>query len=430
MVYEDFDSLTFSDEAGDFRREAHEFARDHLRPAGRTIDRMDPSDYASLGESGSIYWEVLEEFRRRDFHRRILPEEFGGGGLSGEHFYALLEELGWGSAGLAMALSVDMLPALLAFMSFDETLFESYAYPFLNGEIERHQGCWGVTEPAHGSEHVMSETLLRRGPQEDHLDFEDPEVTAVADGDGYVLSGEKSSWISAAPMASHMALHVNMEPSEGDPGGLCLVELDRDGVEQGDPIDKLGQRDCPQGSVRFDDVRIPERNMILEAGELHPDTGFIPLSQILCLTSAGMSAVSTGLARAAFEEAVEYTHGRKQGGKRVQEHQSVRRMLYDMYETVETCRSYSREVTANVWERNVREFEFDASVHHALSAQVYCKRKAFDVANQALQLHGARGILKETPVEKMFRDARVKMIEDGTTEVLGLESIDKALREL
>ncbi|MDY7081950.1 MAG: acyl-CoA dehydrogenase, partial [Halobacteria archaeon] len=200
--------------------------------------------------------------------------------------------------------------------------------------------------------------------------------------------------------------------------------LDADGVTRGKPIDKLGQRDGPQGELVFDDVWIPDRNMVMTPEMLHPDTGLVPITQILCITSAAMASVSTGLARAAFEEALAYAREREQGGKRICEHQSVKAKLYDMFEKVETCRTYSRRVAEHIHSSNMEEMNFEASHRHALSAQVYCKRTAFEVAHEAVQIHGANGITKDYLVEKLFRDARVKLIEDGTTEVLGLESAD------
>lgn len=341
--------------------------------------------------------------------------------MTGREFHVLLEELAWGSPGLAIAFGVDIVPALFAVMSFDEELQTEFLEPYLADDEAAFQGCWGVTEPEHGSELVMGETLLKEGAGPD-ADISPPQTTLERDGDGWVVNGVKSSWVSAAPMATHCALHVDMDPKGGDPGRLVLVDLDADGVTRGPPIEKLGQRDCPQGELVFDDVRVPDSHVVMGEGMLHPDTGTVPFTQVLSFTSAGMAAVSTGLARAAFEEALAYARERTQGGAPIAEHQSVKAMLYDMFEAVETCRAYSRSVVEHVWDRNFVRFQFDASSHHALAAQVYCKRTAFEVAHTALQVHGANGITKDYLVEKLFRDARVKLIEDGTTEVLGLEA--------
>jgi alkylation response protein AidB-like acyl-CoA dehydrogenase len=405
------------------REEVHKVAAEVVRPAALEIDRMDSDEYSALAERGSPYWTVMEQLKDLGYHRAVFPEEFGGDGISGPEFHVLMEELAWGSPGFAMALGVDLMPALFSVLTFDKDLEESFVRPYLEDSAAQFQGCWGVTEYGHGSEHVQAETLLTDGVQDGDPDaVGPPEVTIEQDGDEWIVDGLKASWLSAGPMATHVALHASMDPAGGDPGYLCLVDLDSEGVRVGDPIEKLGQRDCPQGEIAFTDVRIPDRNVIMTPDMLHPETGYIPLTQILCLTSAGVATASTGLARACFEEALAYAREREQGGKPICEHQSVKQQLYEMFEKVETCRAYSRTLVEHVWERNLEQFEFDASHRHALSAQVYCKRTAFEVAHQALQVHGASGITTDYPIEKLFRDARVKLVEDGTTEVLGLES--------
>jgi alkylation response protein AidB-like acyl-CoA dehydrogenase len=397
--------------------EVHEVARDEVRPAGLEIDRMSHDEVRGLDHDEGAYADALDAMHDVVPRSAFLPEEFGGDGMSGREFHVVMEEFGWGSSGLAMGFAVDIMPPLFATLAFDDDLRESYVEPYLSGELD-HQGCWGVTEPAHGSETLQSETLLKEGND----GVVPPQVTARKEGDEYAIDGAKAPWVSAGPLATHCALHVDVDASEGSHGSLAVVPLDAEGAERGEAIDKLGQRDCPQGSVSFDGVRIPERNMVLGPDALHPDTGYVSFDQILCITSSGMAAVSTGLARAAFEEALAYAREREQGGKPIARHQTVKKKLYDMFEKVETARAYSRTVCEHVWDRTLESFEFDASHRHAVAAQVYCKRLAFEVAHDAVQVHGGNGIKRDYPVEKTFRDARVKLIEDGTLDVLSLES--------
>ncbi len=407
----------------ELRDAVHEVARDEVRPAGREIDRMRQDEIRSLNDSDSVYWEAMEAMEEVVPRSAFLPEEFGGDGMSGREFHVVMEEFGWGSSGLAMGYVVDIMPPLFATMSFDDDLIEGYVEPYLSGELDGHQGCWGVTEPEHGSETLQAETLLMEGNE----DISSPQVTAEKEGDEWVINGAKAPWVSAGPLATHCALHVNLDASEGSHGGLCVVPLDAEGADKGAAIDKMGQRDCPQGDLSFDKVRIPDRNMVLGPDALHPDTGYVSFDQILCVTSCGVAAVSTGLARAAFEEALAYAREREQGGKPIAQHQTVKKKLYDMFEKVETARAYSRAACEHVWDRTLESFEFDASHRHAVAAQVYCKRAAFEVAHDAVQIHGANGITRDYPVEKTFRDARVKLIEDGTLDVLSLESAEGVL---
>ncbi|MFD1586841.1 acyl-CoA dehydrogenase family protein [Halorientalis brevis] len=424
MSYLNLDTEYESGDVERLRKEVHEIAREELRPVGREIDRMSDDEYQRIAADDSPYWDVMRTLKSHGYHRAIIPEAVGGGGqFSGREFHVLLEELAWGDPGLAMAFGVDLIPAIFASLPFQNGLDETYLQPYLEDEDAAVQGCWGVTEPDHGSELVMPNSLLSEGVT-DGGSIARTQARAEQDGDTWILNGEKARWLSAGPMATHCALHVNMDPDGGSPGLLCLVELDQPGVEQGDPIGKLGQRGCPQGNLVFDDVEIPPENVILTPEMLHPDTGYVSMDQILCITSAGMAAACTGLARAAFEEALAYARERAQGGKPICEHQSVKLQLYELFETVETMRTYSRAVVEHVWERNLETFEFDASSQHALAAQVYCKRAAFEVANTAVQIHGGNGITHDYLVEKLFRDARVKLIEDGTTEVLSLEAAE------
>jgi alkylation response protein AidB-like acyl-CoA dehydrogenase len=427
MSYRELDGDYEGDELQMLRDEVHRFAAEEIRPAARELDAMPHDEYVEVVGSGDSPFRDVMRGLKRDLgaHRAVVPEPFGGGGMTGREFHVLMEELAWGSSGLAIGFGVDILPPLFAAMTFDQEVREQYVEPYMEDTDGAYQGCWGVTEPSHGSEHVQADTLLRDGVEgagEGGGEIGPPECTAEKEGDEWVIDGAKASWVTAAPLATHCALHVNMDPQGGDPGGLVFVPLDRDGVTRGPPIDKLGQRDAPQGELVFDEVRIPEEYMVLEPPALHPDTAMVPFTQVLCLTSAGMSAVATGIARAAFEEALAYAREREQGGKPIWRHQSVKGKLYDMFEKVETARAYSRRVCEHVWDRNLESFEFDASHRHAVAGQVYCKRIAFEVAHEALQIHGANGITKDYLVEKLFRDARVKLIEDGTVEVLGLES--------
>lgn len=425
MSYLELDTEYEGDDIEMLRDEIHRFAKEEVRPAAVEMDRMERSEYLDIPERGSVYWDVMKQIKELGLHRAMYPEEVGGDGISGKEFHVVMEELGWGSPGLAIAFGVDLLPGLFGVMAFDDELEEEFINPYLEDTEAEYQGCWGVTEPSHGSELVMGASLLREGVSEqEKQSIGEPEITAEPDDDGWRINGVKSSWVSAAPMATHCALHTDMDPAGGSPGYAAVVPLDNDGVTRGPPIDKLGQRDCPQGELVFDDVWIPDSHMIMTPEMLHPETGYVPITQVLCITSTAMAAVSTGLARAAFEEALAYAREREQGGKRIAEHQSVKAKLYKMFEKVETSRTYSRRIAEHVHDSNVREFEFNASHRHALAAQVYCKRTAFEVAHEAMQIHGANGITKDYLVEKLFRDARVKLIEDGTTEVLGLESAE------
>jgi alkylation response protein AidB-like acyl-CoA dehydrogenase len=127
-----------------------------------------------------------------------------------------------------------------------------------------------------------------------------------------------------------------------------------------------------------------------------------------------MAAVFTGVARAAYEEALAYTQQRVQGGKPISEHQLVQKRLFDMFSKVEAARALSRATMI------YNHASQTPSREHAIAAKTFCTQAAFEVASDAVQLFGANGLSKDYPVERLFRDARVSMIEDGSNDVLGL----------
>jgi len=395
------------------KREVHRFAEEVIRPASIEISRMPSDKYQEeITKKDSSYWRVMREMKKLGYHRVTIPEEWGGEGLPARQVNILVEEIAWGSSGFAMALGVDLVPVLFAILSFDEYLRDNLVKPWLEDEDAKFQGCWGATEPDHGSDTI----LIHDVPPQDRQRVSPGQVTARKDGNEWVINGTKSYWISAGPVATHVGLHVNMDFAKGISGKTCIVPLDLPGVTKGKPILKIGQRECPQGELVFEDVRIPERYMTsgfeyTNEAEAHRMTG-----QFLSMTSTWMAATSVGLARAALEEALRYSKERVQAGRPICEHQLIKKKLYDMFIKVETARAYSRMISEHV----EKGAFMNASPAHAIAAQVYCKQIAFEVAHEAMQIHGGYGTTEDYLIEKLFRDARVKLIEDGTVEVLSL----------
>lgn len=393
------------------KKETHEFAEKVMRPAAEKLDKMsDPDDTIA---KDSPYWDVLKRVKRLGYHRLFLDPQYGGLGLTAVEVNMVLEELGWGSVGLATAIGVDQHAPSLISMLGTEDIIKEIVEPFVNDTEGKYHGCWGVTEPDVGSDYILaSEPSFRPHAEGLHLG----QVKADKDGDEWIINGPKSSWISSAPAATFAGIHLILPPHDSlANGAYCFVPLDLEGVTKGKPINKLGMRDNPQGELVFDNVRIPNRYMIIG-----PPFYELRIGQTICLTSCFMAAIFTGLARAAFEEALQYSKDRIQGGKPLCEHQSVKQKLYTMFEKVETSRCYSRKVMEHVWERFYTERTFDASSRHAIAAQVYCTNAAFEVASEALQIHGGYGLTKEFLVEKLFRDARASLIMDGANDVLSL----------
>jgi len=191
--------------------------------------------------------------------------------------------------------------------------------------------------------------------------------------------------------------------------GTAFVPFDLPGVSKGKPLNKLGQRALNQGEIFFDDVRIPSSHMLMAPGQ-PPATangrGGGP--------NASMGAIFTGVARAAFESALDYSKQRIQGGKPICEHQLVQKHLFEMFTKVEACRLLSRAAIT---------YNTDAAVpamEYSIASKTFCTQAAFEVASDALGILGGNGLSKEYPIEKIFRDARAALIEDGTNDVLSL----------
>lgn len=375
----------------EIRDVVHKFAEEVMRPIGTALDKLaDPSDVIA---PGSRLWEMFERHA-----------ELGLDGLEAEVSLepedraqlraAISEEQGWGDSGLAISLGVAGFPRMLAAMSGNPGLAE---------EFKNSIGCWAVTEPDHGSD-VLAFT-------ERH--FRDPTIQAncVARrvGGDVVVNGQKSAWVSNGSIATAAALFCTLEGDQGLAGGcVVLVPLDRPGVSRGKPLDKLGQRALNQGQIFFDDVRVPADHLVVG-----PDTYPLTLEAVLAMANAGMGTCFVGVARAAFEHAVDYAHTRVQGGTTIFEHQSVKSRLFKMFMKVEAARSLARRVSA-----------FNSThpplVQYSMASKVFATSTAFEVASEAVQMFGGNGLSREYPVEKLLRDARASMIEDGCNEVLGI----------
>ncbi|MGB6065408.1 MAG: acyl-CoA dehydrogenase, partial [Desulfomonilaceae bacterium] len=246
-----------------------------------------------------------------------------------------------------------------------------------------------------------------------------PSVRAVLTGNEYVINGQKSAWVSNGTIATHAVLHVGLEPEKGMKGqGLALVPLDSAGISRGKPLDKIGQRPLNQGEIFFDDARIPADNMVLTP-TMRKALGIDDLLQerSLAEVNGAMAAVFAGLAKAALDEALNYAKERVQGGVPIIEHQNIKLKLFKMFTMVEAARASARQMAV------YNAAAARPSGPHAVACKCLSTETAFEVASQAIQIFGASGLSREYPIEKMFRDARSSMIEDGVNEALSLTAM-------
>jgi alkylation response protein AidB-like acyl-CoA dehydrogenase len=393
------------------KEQVHRFAEEVLRPASVELDAIaDPEDAI---KPDSVLWDVFRKAYELGYHTQSLPEALGGVNLTPLDRHIVSEEMGWGSADFAIALGVTAFPFSFAAMSGNQELMKNFVVPFSQDREAKYVGCWAVTEPQHGSDAVALGGELLRDPS---ISFD---VTAKLDGDEWVINGQKAAWVSNGTIATHALAFLSVDPSLGMAGsGIAFIPLDVPGASKGRALNKLGQRALNQGEIFFDNVRVPKSFMLVEAAG-YPWTAEL----ILAGANAGMAATFTGVARAAFEEALRYCKERVQGGKPICEHQAVQMKLFDMFIKVEAARALSR--AAMIYNATT----IPPATHYSIAAKVYCTQVSFEVASDAIQLFGGYGLSKELLVEKLFRDARASMIEDGTNEVLSLAAAAQLIQK-
>jgi alkylation response protein AidB-like acyl-CoA dehydrogenase len=287
------------------------------------------------------------------------------------------------------------MPANMARLGGDRGILEEVA-----GRI----GCWAITEPDHGSDVLDFQRDIAAG-----ADSGRPNCIARRSGDDWVVSGQKSAWVSNGTIAQAAALFCAVDTGSGTPGrGIFVVPLDRPGVSRGKPLDKIGQRALNQGEIFFDTVRLPRRYLVVPPERYDQVAG-----NVLTGANTGMGTLFAGLARAAFELAFEYAQERRQGGVPIIRHQSVQSRLFEMFRRVECARALNRRVLLSNALNGPR-------LEYAIASKVTSTQAAFDVASEALQIFGGNGTSRAYPIEKIFRDARSSMIEDGCNYVLGM----------
>lgn len=394
--------VTLTDEQKAVVATARKFAMEVLRPAGVELDRLHPEDVV---KDDSVLWNVYRKYHELGFHKLIIPKALGGLEIDPLSWTLTIEQLAYGDAGLCESLACSIVPFLLT-AAFGSADTQRYVREFCNDTTGKMVGCFAFTEPDHGSDWVLA---AQPGMADPKLA---PSVRAVRKGSEYVITGQKSAFISNGPIATHALLILNLDTSRGMRGtGIAFLPLDLPGISRSKPLDKLGLRSYPQGAIIFDEVKIPESMMLIA----DPEVGFKTQQWILTPAGELLSSINTGLAQAAFDEAQKYAKVRVQGGKPIIEHQSIRLKLFKMFSMIESARAYARRVAL------YNAANPPGSAMHAQSSKVYCTEAAFKVTSEAMQILGAYGLTKEYPIEKMFRDARAGMIgeENNALSLVG-----------
>jgi len=380
---------------------AHRFATEVMRPIGEQLDKMTPEEVIAEGsplytylqkvvESGLLDLGAIAEMTNEQ-KSRIIP--------------LIFEEFGWGDSGLAILTVASSFPAFVAAMSGDAELIEIFGSKI---------GCWIATQPDRGSDCAdLDAQAVHPGTQQGRAN-----LVAHIEGDELVINGQSSSWVSGAPIAQTAYVFCQCDFGDGiynDKGGLhcvaALVPLDLPGVSKGKPLDKLGQRALPQGEIFFDNVRVPKRFVVAEKEDA--ERAFFGT---LTFANMEMGFTFTGVARAALDYSLPYVHERKQGGTEIINHQAVKLRLFNIFQKVETSRAMARRAA------NYNYGENGPHLLASITSKTFVTQNAYDAAGEAMTLFGGNGLTREYPLEKILRDARAALIEDGENTLLSLKA--------
>ncbi|MCY1489392.1 Acyl-CoA dehydrogenase [compost metagenome] len=375
----------------------HQFARNVLRPIGQELDKMSAADVCA---AGSPFWEVHREAAKLGLDPALLAQFPPEVAVRLESLIG--EEMGWGDAGLGASLAVAGFPAQMAMAAGNQELVE-----LCTGKI----GCWMITHPDKGSD-IMVYDMKREWPQ--GKEGNKGGVCAKVGADEIVINGQCSAWVSNGAIAQVALGYIAADygdgyfDADGRPYGVAvIIPLDLPGVSRGKPLDKIGQRSLPQGEIYFDNVKIPRRFAIALKDQYYGNQ-----SSAWSYAGTHMSQMFTGVARSAFELALQYCHERKQGGQLLIDHQLTRYRLGDMLRRVELARGVARRSLAYA------RLSPQSHPYATASAKVTVTDECMKVANEALQLFGGAGTSREYPIEKIFRDARAALIEDGENTII------------
>jgi len=366
-------SFALTDEQKALRELAYEFAAKEIRPVAAEYDehQTHPAD-------------VLAKAHEVGLMNPHVPEELGGAGLGAMDGALIGEELCWGCSGIGTSIVANILGALPMLIAGTEEQRREWLPPLLEEPI---LCSFALTEPNAGS------------------DVSGIQTTAVRRGDEYVINGSKM-FITNAGQASWVIVFASTDKDAGHRGlSAFIVPTELDGVVVEKHLDKMGQRATDTSALAFQDVVVPAANRLGEEGQ-----GFKIAMQTLDNTRPGTAAGAVGVARAAFEHSVEYARERVQFGQPIAMNQGVNFLVADMAAEIEAARLLTWQAA----------WLLDQGKRATLQSS-YAKRFAADTAmkvtTDAVQIFGGYGYIKEYPVEKLMRDAKLFQIYEGTSQI-------------
>jgi acyl-CoA dehydrogenase len=364
--------FTLTDEQKDIRALAHDFAEKEIRPVAWEFDK----DSTFPREIIDKAWEV-------GLMNSHTPEEYGGPGLDYLSGCLIEEELGWGCSGIGTSLMCNGLASAPVMIGGSDDVKREYL-GMLSEEPKLASFC--LTEPDAGS------------------DVSSMRTTAVKQGDKYVINGTKC-FITNGSHASWYTVYAKTDKEAGHRGISAFVVPRDAGVVVDKKEDKLGQRASDTAMISFNDVEVPEGNLLGEENK-----GFKLAMMTLDRTRPGVSALAVGIAQAAFEFAADYAKERVQFGVPIAMHQAIQFMIADMATKIEASRLL-------VWKSGALLDQGERNTLIASHAKRFAADTAMEVSVDAVQVFGGYGFIKEYPVEKLMRDAKIMQLYEGTSQI-------------
>lgn len=353
---------------------ARQIAEEHVKPVR-----------AKLDETGEFPWEIMKVLARADMFRVFIPEEYGGIGTWSLELCLIIEELSRVCLGVSTTYAANALGTYPILLFGDEEQKRKYLPDIADG---KHLVAFALTEPNAGSDAGAIQT------------------TAIRDGDYYIVNGRKQ-WITNAGEAEIYTVIALTDKAKGARGASAfIVEKGTPGFSFGKKENKMGIRASVTRELIFEDCRIPKKNLLAKEG-----MGFIITMKTLDQSRVGVGAQGVGVAQGAFEEAALFAKQRVQFGQPVISFQAVQHMLADMATLIEAARALVYSVARYI----------DSGAKDITKASAIAKTFATDVAMKvtvdAVQVMGGAGYMKDYPVEKMMRDAKILQIYEGTNQI-------------
>ncbi len=379
----DFD---YTPEQIQLRREVREFAAAEIAPHVLEWD-----------ENQIFPLEVIKKLGQLGYMGAIFPEEYGGAGLGYVEYSIIIEELSRvdGSVGIIVAAHTSLCSNHI-YKAGSEEQKRKYLTKLTSGEWI---GCWSLTEPEAGSDAAGTRS------------------TAVREGDCWVLNGSKTFTTNAhyADVCVGMAMTDRAAAQHGI--SAFILEKDTPGFRAGKKENKLGLRASATGEVIFSNCRLPSSQMLGKQGE-----GFVDSLRILDGGRVSIAALSIGMAQGAYDAALNYAKLRKQFGRPISEFQAIQHKLVDMATQIDASRllTYRAAKMIDAGKRVTRE---------SAMAKLFSSEAAVWIANEAVQIHGGYGFIKDYPVEKFYRDVKLCTIGEGTSEIQRLVIARQLLKD-